>query len=1720
LPRTGQVIFSSSKPLLSGELTSLKLTISDISINEISTDIGLGDNEVGGPRNDRLSTQFAIRGFLNQRLGSFIGKSVSTNSIPGSVVQLNASGKINTDLIPAIRTFNTFKVEGAEARLETFLDVPPIEILAGDFVTESVLGEDVTYVLQSDSISQFIVIDPTITPNFTGITNIHGVISSADGQIDTSFGTGGLVTGVINNSILTSGGSGYTPASGSLVYSNVTLTNLSVSGSPSGAKADILVTDGEVFLIDLRRGGSGYVVGDTLSANAADIGGTGSGLVITISGVEQRLFVDLIGEKRKFVASELAPDFISDANSPTKSFTNTQTFAQTFNAQAVPTGNVDVVNNQIIITSHGYSSGDLIHYSSGVNPPLGGVISDNYYYIKVIDPDTIELYSTYDLAVANKVIITSSSTGTHTLTIEVVAIGKDTIHLPAHGYSTGDAVQLTASTPPGGLISGGYYYVGSITTNNFTLHSNKSAAIDSVNGISNSVVDITSTGAGITNLKSLDIRIIRAINTSSKESDNWSFLSGANIDASNIISGIIATSRLGTETANSGTFLRGDQTWRPVVQGVYLDTNSNGLSLTGSTHASGANTVYDNDVKISLNNVDGTKTRTAGYTNIGTAAFDKSQFNISTVGDVSVKAGVIDAGTLDGQDSTYFLDPSNLTSAIPVNRGGTGHESYTNGQLLIGNTTGALSKNTLATTVNTVTVTNGNGTITLGAASNFTTARFTSTQATGTAPLAVASTTKVVNFNADLLDDQDGTYYLNYNNFTNVPTIGNATVTIQGASGAGISANGSFTLNQTTNQTITVGVDSTVVRTTRTLQISTANGLTGGGDPLDLSANRSWSLGLTGQALALHNLATNGFISRTGAGTVAARTITAGTGVSVTNGNGVSGNPTVAIGQAVATTSDVTFNSITVSGDLIVNGTTTTVNSSAVTINDRVLTLGGATAPSVDDGHDRGIEFRWHNGASARVGFFGFDRSTQKFTFIPNGTNTSEVFSGTTGELDAKIDYSNVLNQPTIGNGQLSISGGDGLSGSTTFTANQTGNSSVTLAVDSTVLRTTGSQTITGDKTFRGASLLRVEAAAAQDAIILTGRAGGTGSFATTFIPAALSANRTITLPNATGTMALTSNIGNGTLTLGVSGVGLSGSASFTANQTGGATFTVTSNATSANTASTIVARDASGNFSAETITAALSGNATTATTLATGRIIGMTGDVTWTSATFDGSQNVTGVATLASSGVSAGTYRSVTVDVKGRVTAGTNPTTLSGYGITDAVTLNTAQTITGAKTFRGSTLLRVEAATTQDAIILAGRAGGTSSYAVTFIPTALGANRTITIPDATGTMALTSDIGNGTLTLGVGGVGLSGSASFTANQTGATTFTITSNATSANTASTIVARDASGDFTAGTITATLSGNATTATTLATGRTIGMTGDVTWTSASFNGSANVTGTATLANSGVTAGTYRSVTVDVKGRVTAGTNPTTLSGYGITDAVTTNTAQTITAAKTFRAANAIRVEAAATQDAIILAGRAGGTGSFAATFVPTTLTASHTITVPNATGTMALTSNIGNGILTLAVSGTGLSGSASFTANQTGGTTFTVTSNATSANTASTIVARDGSGNFTAGTITATEFTATSDASLKENISPIGNALEKVQELRGVKFTWKDSGVSQVGLIAQEVESILPEVVNTSEEGIKSVAYGNIVALLIEAVKTQQEQIAQLQATLSDLKNQE
>jgi hypothetical protein len=107
-----------------------------------------------------------------------------------------------------------------------------------------------------------------------------------------------------------------------------------------------------------------------------------------------------------------------------------------------------------------------------------------------------------------------------------------------------------------------------------------------------------------------------------------------------------------------------------------------------------------------------------------------------------------------------------------------------------------------------------------------------------------------------------------------------------------------------------------------------------------------------------------------------------------------------------------------------------------------------------------------------------------------------------------------------------------------------------------------------------------------------------------------------------------------------------------------------------------------------------------------------------------------------------------------------------------------------------------------------------------------------------------------------------------------------------------------------------------------------------------------------------------------------------------------------------------------------------------------------------------------------------------------------------------------SGSYT-GSFTATgDITAYSDQRLKRNIETINKPIDIVNSLRGV--TYEKDGRDSVGVIAQETEIALPQVVHTDDEGMKSVAYGNISGVLIEAIKEQQKTIDGLQKQITDL----
>ena len=101
--------------------------------------------------------------------------------------------------------------------------------------------------------------------------------------------------------------------------------------------------------------------------------------------------------------------------------------------------------------------------------------------------------------------------------------------------------------------------------------------------------------------------------------------------------------------------------------------------------------------------------------------------------------------------------------------------------------------------------------------------------------------------------------------------------------------------------------------------------------------------------------------------------------------------------------------------------------------------------------------------------------------------------------------------------------------------------------------------------------------------------------------------------------------------------------------------------------------------------------------------------------------------------------------------------------------------------------------------------------------------------------------------------------------------------------------------------------------------------------------------------------------------------------------------------------------------------------------------------------------------------------------------------------------------FSCGNLVASgNVTAYSDVTTKTAIQTISNALTKVESLRGVNYTAIATGEHRIGVIAQEVEQVLPEVVQMNDNGLLSVAYGNIVGVLIEAVKELSAKVKELE----------
>jgi len=536
---------------------------------------------------------------------------------------------------------------------------------------------------------------------------------------------------------------------------------------------------------------------------------------------------------------------------------------------------------------------------------------------------------------------------------------------------------------------------------------------------------------------------------------------------------------------------------------------------------------------------------------------------------LGISAKAADSNLLDGIDSSQFLrsdaaDSFSGTLTGALSSGGTAidlatNDNYASMRVIRNQNTGAFADgmyigyangNSGYTRIFGGGATSGGITVTGSGASNVTIA--------GNVAWNAGNDGAGSALDADLLDGQQGSYYLNYNNLSNKPTIGNGTLTLN-VSGTGLSGSTSFTANQSGNSTFTVTSNATSANTASTIVARDGSGNFSAGaitaTSERLSGNLSaWNTTTPGTGLGgLHLGAASGTSNVGPAITFGARDISSGgtaqAGIYI-NSDGTYGTRMYLATSDNYTTGSKVAMSISESG--IVNFSRATPTSGENTI-----------WHAGNDGSGSGLDADLLDGISS-ASFLRSDAADSWSGTLSYGASDTHGLSFQNATYSANSLYI----------GGWTTANTNGIS----RIRNSTGNLHIDSAANGSLYL---NQYSSGGVYARGNVVWHAGndgAGSGLDADLLDGQQG---SYYLNY-----------------SNFSNTPTIGNGTLTLNVSGTGLSGSQTFTANQSGNATFTVTSNATSANTASTIVARDASGNFTAGTITAALSGNSTTATNI------------------------------------------------------------------------------------------------------------------------------------------------------------------------------------------------------------------------------------------------------------------------------------------------------------------------------------------------------------------------------------------------------------------------------------------------------------------------------------------------------------------------------------------
>ena len=470
-----------------------------------------------------------------------------------------------------------------------------------------------------------------------------------------------------------------------------------------------------------------------------------------------------------------------------------------------------------------------------------------------------------------------------------------------------------------------------------------------------------------------------------------------------------STGAFTTLTASGATTLTANTASSSTTTGTLVVTGGVGISedvyVGADVYVGGDLTVTGNDIKSSSATaltLSGADVTVAGDLTVTGNDIKSSTGTALTLSgtDVNVKGNLDTDGTLNADGA------STLKGATTIGQSGTRVATTVYGTAVSitgsDNSTFGISASTGSTITQTIQATNSVGDANLDinvddtATLDATVISLDATDSSNFSMTANSSSTKTLTIDASNIGTGAGNIAVGSSSTDNLTLLSATKTTVTGTGEVEVNSDTLIDINS--GGTITVDATTSITETTaaKTLNADTVTfrGTEGAGDAMTLT--------LTGQ-LNVDNIRVDGNT------------------ISTTDGSNtlyLDPNPSGSEGTVI------------IEGNLQVNGTQTTINSTTVTIDDPIFVLGGDSTPASDDNLDRGIEFQWHNGTDAKLGFFGYDDSASEFIFVPDATDTSGVITGTLGNVAfGKARLTDSTASTTTSSGAFVVTGGVGIGG-------------------------------------------------------------------------------------------------------------------------------------------------------------------------------------------------------------------------------------------------------------------------------------------------------------------------------------------------------------------------------------------------------------------------------------------------------------------------------------------------------------------------------------------------------------------------------------------------------------------------------------------------------------------------------------------------------------------